>query len=113
MKSAPQALAAEQAILEACFIENEAVHRIAERLKPADFYLPSHQKVFGAMLELTNRGEPIDLITIQHSLNGGLESIGGASHLAGLFENAFTSAHASRRHCDRSRTQTSVAENVA
>ena len=89
----PEAIEAEQAILEACFIDNEAIHRASAELKPADFYLPSHQKIFGAMLELSNGGEPIDQVTIQHSLNGELESIGGASHLAGLFENAFTSAN--------------------
>src|SRR5262245_17238302 len=80
----PQNLEAESSVLGAILIENEAINRAVEIVKPDDFYRPSHQKIFRAMIKLTDRREPIDLITLAECLKRDLEEIGGCAYLASL-----------------------------
>src|SRR5215510_14751485 len=80
----PQNLEAEASVLGAILLENEAINRALEIVKPQDFYRESHQKIFRAMMELTDRRESFDLLTLGACLKSDLEEIGGCAYLAGL-----------------------------
>jgi replicative DNA helicase len=84
----PQSIEAEESILSAILIDNEALLDILEKLSPADFYRSSHQKIFTAISELFSKNEPVDLVTLTNILRerGWLEEIGGATYLANLVD---------------------------
>lgn len=94
-KLPPQNLEAERAVLGGMLIDNEAIHRVAELLEPADFYRDAHRKVYEAILQLYQSNEPSDLLTATETLKkmGQLEAVGGASFLATLVDQTATSAH--------------------
>ncbi len=60
-------------------LENEAINRVLEVLTPEDFYRESHRRIFRAMIEICDRSEPVDLITLSDFLKakGDLEVVGG------------------------------------
>ena len=60
-KVPPQNLEAESSVLGGILLENEAVNQVLELLRPEDFYRESHRKVFRAIVELSDRSEPVDL----------------------------------------------------
>jgi replicative DNA helicase len=82
----PHNLDAEQSLLGACLIERDAIVRIADTVKPEDFYRQAHADIFGAMAELFNRHEPIDVLTLANVLleHGRLEAVGGRAYLMEL-----------------------------
>jgi len=94
-KLPPQSIEAEMSILGGILIDNDAINRVLEILEPTDFYRESHRKIFGAMLELSDRREPCDLITLTDSLKrrGDLETCGGAGYLATLVDYVPTAAN--------------------
>ena len=63
-KVPPQNLEAESSALGGILLENDAINIVVELLRPEDFYRESHRKIFRAMIELTDRSEPVDLITL-------------------------------------------------
>jgi replicative DNA helicase len=85
-KTLPSNLEAERSILGAILLDDKAVLTIFETLKPQDFYLESHRRIFEKMLQLMNNTRPIDLVTLKDELQRAseLESIGGAAYLASL-----------------------------
>lgn len=91
----PQNLEAEQAVLGAILLENEAIYRAVEIIVADDFYRESHRKIFKAMLELLDRGEAIDLVTVSEMLTrkNTLEDAGGASYLSSLASQIPTAAN--------------------
>jgi replicative DNA helicase len=91
----PQNLEAEQSVLGAILIENSAMNKAMEILTEEDFYKTAHRKIFRAMLELSERGEAIDQITLTEHLRarGELESVGGAAYLAELVQVVPTAAN--------------------
>jgi replicative DNA helicase len=84
----PQNIEIEQSILCTILIDekNKDILSIRQILNPKDFYKTAHQKIFAAMLELNDKGEPINLLTLTNCLDvkGELEDVGGASYLAQL-----------------------------
>jgi replicative DNA helicase len=94
-KLPPQNLEAEQSILGGILIENEAINRVTEILDPDDFYRDAHRKIFNALINLSERDEPADLITLTNELRkiDQLDSIGGASYLASLIDSVPTAAN--------------------
>ncbi|MDP6559948.1 MAG: DnaB-like helicase N-terminal domain-containing protein, partial [Candidatus Binatia bacterium] len=62
-KVPPQNLDAEASVLGGILLENEAINRVLEVIMSDDFYRESHRKIFRAMLGLSERSEPVDLIT--------------------------------------------------
>jgi replicative DNA helicase len=90
----PQSLEAEQATLGAMLLEREAIARVVDILDSDDFYSPQHQLLYGAMIDLFNDSEPVDLVTLQTRLQdrGHLEEVGGTPYLAALHEAASTAA---------------------
>ena len=91
----PQNIEAEQAVLGAILLENESLSSAMEIMTPNDFYRESHRKIFSAMLDLYEKSEPIDLITLTEQLSSKehLESIGGASYLSSIVNLVPTSAN--------------------
>jgi replicative DNA helicase len=88
----PQNLEAEQSVLGGILIDQQAFHRVVDAVASDDFYRPAHGKIFSAMVELANRSEPIDLVTLTTKLKqlGLYEEIGGAAYLAELLERVPT-----------------------
>ena len=91
----PQNLEAEQAVLGAIFLEPSSLTLASEILLPEDFYRGAHQRIFDAMLKLTDKGEAVDLITVTEELAAAklLEDIGGISYLSELAGSAPTAAN--------------------
>lgn len=91
----PQDLEAEKSILGAILIDRDAIVVIAQTLKPDHFYKPAHTQVFLAMLNLFERREPIDLVTLTAELKrlGKFDEVGGAGYLAELASAVPTAAH--------------------
>ena len=75
----PQNLEAEMSVLGGVLLENEALNRALEFLTPADFYRESHRKIFKALIRLSGKNEPADLVTLTAELNkeGELDEAGG------------------------------------
>jgi len=94
-KLPPQNLEAEQSVLGAILLENEALPKSLEIVRPEDFYRESHRQIFQAMIELFEKNEPPDLITLTEHLRKKtkLEEIGGASYLASLSDAIPTAAN--------------------
>jgi replicative DNA helicase len=94
-KLPPQNLEAEQSVLGGILIENEAINRVAEILDADDFYRDAHRKIFNALITLSERDEPADLITLTNELRktDHLDSIGGASYVASLIDSVPTAAN--------------------
>ncbi len=92
----PQNIEAEQSVLGAILLENESISAAIENLHADDFYKDSHKKIFVAMLDLYERNEPIDLITLTEQLNKReqIKDIGGASYLSSIVSMVPTSANA-------------------
>jgi len=82
----PQNLDAERSILGAILLDNHALNAAIENLKPEDFFLEQHRRVFNQMIALGESQQAIDLVTLTESLHrvGELESSGGAPYLASL-----------------------------
>jgi len=87
-KVPPNSVDAEQSILSAVLIDNHVLPEVLEILSAEDFYRDVHGKIFKAMVELFERNEPTDLITLTNLLKqqGQLEAVGGASYLADLVD---------------------------
>src|SRR4051794_32948768 len=79
----PQDMAAEQSVLGGMLLSKDAIADVLERLRPGDFYRPSHQNVYDAILDLYGRGEPADAVTVSAELDrrGLLKRIGGGPDL--------------------------------
>ena len=84
----PQNVDAEQCVLGSILIEDGALLKVIEILRPDDFYKDSHGIIYSTMVDLFDRNEPQDLITVHNELvkNGKLEAAGGAVYLAELTE---------------------------
>lgn len=91
----PQNLEAEQSILGAVLIDNNALPRAIEIIDADDFYKLSHRKIFLAMTELFDKNEPIDLITLTDYLKkkDELEAVGGTAYLSSLVNAIPTAAN--------------------
>lgn len=91
----PQNIEAEQSVLGSILIEREAIYKVVEYLKPEYFYYQAHQIIFKTMLELFERREPIDLITVSEELrkNNLLEKVGGTSYLTMILNSVPTAAN--------------------
>jgi replicative DNA helicase len=85
-------------VLGAVLIDRDAMIEIAEFLKPEDFYRQAHGRVYAVMLDLSERREPIDIVTVSEALerSGDLEAIGGRSYLATLTNQTPTAVHAAQ-----------------
>lgn len=82
----PQNIEAEQSLLGALLVDKDAMTKIADTVAPEDFYKDAHGALFTAMLDLYERHEPIDLLSLSNLLQekSKLEVVGGRSAIMGL-----------------------------
>lgn len=94
-KSVPANVDAERAVLGSLIIDSEAIGEIASFLKPEDFYRERHRAIYAARLDLYERREPGNLITLIDELQrrGQLDAVGGASYLTDLAGDVPTAIH--------------------
>jgi replicative DNA helicase len=96
-RTPPQDMAAEQSVLGAMMISKDAIADVAEVLRGADFYRPSHETIHNAIIDLYGRGEPADMVTVANELQrkGELQRIGGAPYLHTITSSVPIAANAS------------------
>ena len=94
-KIPPNDTEAEQAVLGSMLTDKDAVILAIETLKEDDFYREDNKAIYSAMLNLYNRAEPIDIITVKEELVsiGKFEAVGGIEYLAELPEKVPTTAN--------------------
>ena len=95
VRTPPQSLDSEMAVLGAMLLRAGAIHDISDILSPSSFYSERHKMIFQAMLELSQKSVPIDLISLSHHLSEKklLDSVGGSSYLTELTDAVPASAH--------------------
>lgn len=94
-KLPPQNIEAEQSLLGALLIDKDAIIKIADLLKHGDFYLESHNILYETILELFEKKEEIDILSLTSRLDEKrvLERIGGRSYLISLTNQTPSAAH--------------------
>ncbi|MEE8381531.1 MAG: replicative DNA helicase [Thermodesulfobacteriota bacterium] len=94
-KVPPQNIEAEQCVLGGVLLENEAISKVLETLVPDDFYREPHRKICHSMIDLFEKNEPIDLITLTNALKGKnlLDEVGGGVYLSSLVDSITTAAN--------------------
>ena len=94
-KEPPQAVDLEQAVLGAIMLERGGQVVALEALTPEDFFMDRHQEIFAAIVDLANKGNPIDMRSVVEQLrkNGKIESSGGAYYIAELTSKVSSSAN--------------------
>lgn len=92
----PHNVEAEESVLGAMMLSPEAIAAVVESVKVDDFYRPSHQRIFGAILSVYGRGEPVDAITVVEELKREhlLDGVGGPLYVYNLVESVPTPASA-------------------
>jgi len=93
----PQNLEAEVSVLGGVLLDNEALNRALEVIQEGDFYRESHRKIFAAILDLYEKNEPVDLITLAEALKKRelLDQVGGIEYLNSLVNSVPTAANIS------------------
>jgi replicative DNA helicase len=91
----PHSEEAEVSVLGAILIDNRALNRALEWIRPEDFYRGAHQILLRAMMELADQGEPIDVVTLTEAARsqGKLDIVGGPAAIAALVDTVPTSAN--------------------
>lgn len=91
----PQNIEAEQAVLGAMLIDKDAIAKATEVLSADDFYREAHRVIFSAMLELYNKNEAVDMVTVTEILkrDNKLEDIGGIAYITSLANVVLTAAN--------------------
>jgi replicative DNA helicase len=94
----PHDLDAERAVIGAMLVSETAVAAVAERLDAEDFYSEVHRIIYGAMMRLYSRGDPIDQLTLTNELRSvnEFERIGGRPYVFQIVESVPTAANAGR-----------------
>ena len=89
----PHSVAAEAAVLGSMLLDRDAISLAVQHLKAEEFYRPDHGLVFQAIVDLYDKNQPVDLVTLAEELRrrGQLEEVGdetgsGPAYLAGLAE---------------------------
>lgn len=82
----PNSLEAEQSVLGAMLLDKEAVSTATEVVSGEDFYREAHKEIFEAVVDIYNKGEPVDLITLSERLKqrNTIEAVGGVTYLVQL-----------------------------
>jgi len=82
-KSLPHNADAEKAVIGAILTENSHLHKVLSVITPEDFYFESHQKIMKKIVEMADKGEKVDLVTLSEELenSGELANVGGTSYI--------------------------------
>ena len=95
VKLPPQNVEAEQSVLGCLMLDKYALVKVADLLRPEDFYRHSHGQIFQTMLDLYDKNIPIDLLSLNNRLEEIkiLEVIGGPAYITSLVNTVPTAAH--------------------
>lgn len=80
-------------MLAAMMVDRDAIARVSQAIDAASFYRQAHGVIFEAMVQLYERGEPVDLITVRDELGPRLDEVGGYGYLVDLAASIPTTAH--------------------
>lgn len=94
-KVPPHDLDAERSVLGSVLIDQDAIVKVAELLRPESFYDPAHEQIYAAMEILYDKRSPIDAVTLTNQLKKmkELDTVGGASAIAKLSSVVSTAAN--------------------
>lgn len=94
-KLPPQSIEAEKSLLGCLMLDKNVIFQVADFLIAKDFYKKNHQEIYNAILDIFEKGEPIDLLSVSNRLKekGILEEIGGHSYLTELINSVPTASH--------------------
>ena len=95
LKLPPQNIDAEQSVLGALMLDNKAIINVADVLKPEDFYKAGHDKIYETILNLYEKHQPVDILSVTTKLKETdvLSDIGGSGYLAKIVESVPSSFH--------------------
>ena len=95
LKVPPQAIEAEQAVLGGLMLSPESINHLGDFLSDADFYLQAHRVIYKAILELSEKNQPYDAITISQWLlaNNLANQVGGTEYLIDLVNQTPSAAN--------------------
>ncbi|HEX9763469.1 MAG TPA: replicative DNA helicase [Acidimicrobiia bacterium] len=87
-RSPPHSREAEESVIGAVLLSEDAVNEVMDRIHPEDFYVPAHQAIFEGMRELFDTNQAIDAVTVSEVLRrrGELEKVGGVQYLTRLVD---------------------------
>jgi len=96
-KLPPQNVDAEQCLLGCLMLDNEAIVKVVDSIKPEDFYKGGHQDIYQAMADLYGKTEPIDILSVSARLKerNKIEEVGGSAYLTSLVNSVPTATHVS------------------
>lgn len=91
----PHSIEAEQSVLGAMILDKTSINTAVEIIRPEDFYKQSNGEIYSAIINLFNKNEPVDIITLQEELKrrNSLDAIGGVTYLANLSGGIATTAN--------------------
>lgn len=91
----PQSIEAEQSVLGAMLLDKDAIATATETLKPEDFYKEANGAIFHAIVQIYNRSQPVDLITLSEQLKNTdiLEQVGGVAYISDLANSVPSSSN--------------------
>ena len=94
-KVPPQALELEEAVLGAIMLEKDAIISVGDLLNAESFYKDAHQKIYKAIMNLSTKEEPIDILTVTEELKreGTLDDVGGPFYITQLTNRVASAAH--------------------
>ena len=94
-KVPPQSIEAEISLLGCLMLDKNAIIKVADFLRPEDFYRRVHQEIYQVCQELFEKGEPIDLLSVSNRLKEKklLEEVGNISYLTELINSVPTASH--------------------
>jgi replicative DNA helicase len=97
----PQNIEAEQSVIGSMLLDKEVIPIVTEILNGEDFYREDHREIFEAIMDLFEKAEPVDLVTVSEQLKerGSIDAVGGLEYLANLATAVPTTANA--RHYAR------------
>jgi replicative DNA helicase len=95
LKVPPQNIEAEQSVLGALMLDKDAIIKIANLIRLGDFYKDDHNIIYEAMIDLYEKREPIDLLSLSNRLEekNQLDKVGGSSYLSSLVNAVATSSN--------------------
>ncbi len=91
----PHSLDAERATLGALLIDPQAIYKVSDVIAADDFYIPAHATIYAAIVQLLEKSQPIDVVSVTSALKdrAELEAVGGATYLAELTNYVATASH--------------------
>jgi len=94
-KLPPQNIEAEQSLLGCLMLDKNAIIKVADFLKTEDFYKNTHQEIYKVMIDLFEKREPIDILSVSSRLKekSKIKEVGGSSYLTSLINSVPTATH--------------------